>query len=341
MKNFALVFLSILITIILVIVVIAARDPLMNVGREIRGEEMLMPVTITPVEHPVRSDGSVQAACRLLPQLQANLSFNASGLLQEIRVNEGQTVEAGAVLALLDGQNQAQADLASAERQLNEANTAIQKLNDEIYLSLAQALKTLRDARMVEKEAKKQLERLQEDKKGADEIAQAEAVLGLARARLQQAQLTYDSYKNGPDPAALAAAEWQQREAEAKLQAAQEALDQRSLRAPFKGTVVELFLSEGEFAGPSVPLLVLADLSDFYVETTNLTELNIPFIQVGAPVEVTFDALPEQTFTGTVNSIQPYGKNNLGDIVYRTQIRGDFNNPALLWGMTCSATINP
>ncbi len=47
------------------------------------------------------------------------------------------------------------------------------------------------------------------------------------------------------------------------------------------------------------------------------------------------------TFPGKVSSIQPYGKNSLGDIVYRTQIQGDFNDPALLWGMTCSAAINP
>ncbi len=266
----------------------------MNVGREIRGEEMLMPVTITPDSRPVRSGDSVQAACRLLPLQQAKLSFNASGLLQEILVIEGQTVATGAVLACLDGQAQAQADLASAERQLNEATSALEKLNAEVYLSLAQSLKTLRDARIVEKEAKKQLERLEEDSKGADEIAQAEATLGLARARLQQAQLIYDNYKNGPDPAALASAELQQKEAEALRKAAQDALDQRTLKAPFQGTIVELLLAEGEFAGPAVPLLVIADLSDFYVETTNLTELNIPYVQVGAPVEVTFDALPEK-----------------------------------------------
>jgi len=341
MKNFALIILSILITVVLVLVVIASRNSLMNVGREIRGEEMLMPVTVTPDAPPVSSGDSVTAACRLLPLHQAQLGFSASGLLQEIQVKEGQTVEAGSVLAHLDGQNQAQAELASAERQLNEANAALEKLNSEVYLSVAQALKTLRDARIAEKEAKKQLERLEDDGKGADEIAQAEAALGLARARLQQAQLTYDSYINGPDPAALAAVGLQQKEAEARRQAAQETLDQRQLTAPFKGAVIELLLSEGEYAGPGVPLLVLADLSDFYVETTNLTELNIPYVQVGAPVEITFDALQELTFPGTVSSIQPYGKNSLGDIVYRTQIQGDFNHPALLWGMTCSAVINP
>ncbi len=341
MKNFSLIILTILITATLVAVVFLSRESLMNMGREIRGEDMLMPVTITPDDQPVRSGNSVQAACRLLPARQAELSFSASGLLQEVLVREGQPVDAGAILARLDGQAQAQAELASAERQLNEANAALEKLNTEVYLSVAQALKTLRDARISEKEAKKLLDRYEEEKKGADEIAQAEAALGLARARLQQAQLTYDNYKNGPDPAALAAAEALQEEAEARRQAAQEALEQRTLEAPFAGTVIELLLFEGEFAGPAAPLLILADLSGFYVETTNLTELNIPYVQVGAPVKVTFDALPEKNFSGSVSAIQPLGKNSLGDIVYRTQVQGEFNDPALLWGMTCSATINP
>jgi multidrug resistance efflux pump len=340
MKNFAIIFLSILVTALLVLAVVAGRDSLVNIGRDIRGEEMLMPVTVTPDDSPVISGAAVQAACTLLPSNQARLSFSASGLLQELLVKEGQAVEAGAILARLDGQAQAQAELASAERQLNDAVAALDKLNSEVYLSVAQALKNLRDARIAEKEAKKQLDRLEEDGKGADEIAQAEAALGLARARLQQAQLAYDNNKNGPDPVALSSTELQKAEAETRRQAAQEVLDQRALKAPFEGVIIELLLSQGEFAGPAVPVLLLADLSSFFVETTNLTELNIPYIQVGAPVSITFDALPDRTFPGTVSSIQPYGKNSLGDVVYRAQIRGDFNDPTLLWGMTCSAAIN-
>ena len=113
----------------------------------------------------------------------------------------------------------------------------------------------------------------------------------------------------------------------------------RELRAPFAGTVIEFYLSQGEFAGPGTPILLLANLNKFHVETTNLSELNILDVKTGEPATVTFDALREVPFSGSVRLVQPFGKNFQGDIIYKVIIDGDFAQQGLLWGMSCSVVI--
>jgi HlyD family secretion protein len=170
------------------------------------------------------------------------------------------------------------------------------------------------------------------------EVDEAEAQLQLARAALASAQAELEKVKNGPDPDALALATARVHNARAQLAAARASLDELSLVAPFDGTVVSNPLKVGEPVSPGAPAVILADLSRWRIETIDLTELNVVDLKVGDRVQVTVDALPDLTLTGSIASIDLLGQNRQGDIVYTVRVDLNQQDPRLMWNMTASVT---
>ncbi len=170
------------------------------------------------------------------------------------------------------------------------------------------------------------------------DINEADAKLAVAQAEADAARAELDKVKNGPDPDALALAEARVVNAEAQVASAQASLADLILTAPFDGVVVDNPLKVGELYNPGVTPVVIADLSKFKVETTDLTELNVIKISEGEVVKVTFDALPDLELTGTVSSIKSLGEDRLGDITYTVEVMLDEQDPALRWNMTAVVT---
>jgi HlyD family secretion protein len=79
---------------------------------------------------------------------------------------------------------------------------------------------------------------------------------------------------------------------------------------------------------------VLADFSQWVVETDDLTEIEVPEIAVGQMVEVTPDALPELQLSGRVESIGELYEEKRGDVTYTARILLDEGDERLRWGMT-------
>jgi HlyD family secretion protein len=108
---------------------------------------------------------------------------------------------------------------------------------------------------------------------------------GLLTDTLLRAELTVDQ--------ALLARE----RARADLEAAQ-------LYAPFDGTVMEVAASLGEQVGTSTPILTLADLKEplvqFWVE-----EADLDSVAAGNPVNIVFEALPDEPLTGEIVRVDP------------------------------------
>jgi len=92
---------------------------------------------------------------------------------------------------------------------------------------------------------------------------------------------------------------------------------------------------------PGVPVLTLADLSGWQIETTDLTELSVVTIANGFEVEVTIDAFPGETFTGVVSDISSVSDVVRGDVTYVVTVElGDDVEVPLRWGMTAFITID-
>jgi len=62
------------------------------------------------------------------------------------------------------------------------------------------------------------------------------------------------------------------------------------IRAPFSGTIDELFAKTGELANPQMPFLRVINLKKVYLET-EITESYLATIKKGTEVEVTFPSL--------------------------------------------------
>jgi multidrug resistance efflux pump len=144
--------------------------------------------------------------------------------------------------------------------------------------------------------------------------------------------------KAGPNPDQLASADARIKAAETGLTAAQAALKNIELEAPFNGKVVDLKIKVGEQVAPGQVVAVLADFSQWIVETDDLTEIEIPEVSVGQSVKVVPDALPDLELGGTVERIKDVFEEKRGDITYTVRIKLNQSDERLRWGMTVAVT---
>jgi multidrug resistance efflux pump len=234
----------------------------------------------------------------------------------------------------------AHANLIFAQNKLENAQDAYRPYSNKNETSLMRA-KTLSDLSQAQKEYDAALRKYNSFFTAPSEtsVSKAEADLALARVQQEDAQRKYEILKNGPDPDEIALAQARISNAEAQLAAAQSTLANMELRAPFTGTIATVDLKPGAYVSPGADVLLLVDDSDWRVETTDLTELNVVRIREGNPVNITFDALPDIKFEGNVLKISSLGENRQGDITYRVETNLKGFDKRLKWNMTCSITV--
>jgi multidrug resistance efflux pump len=185
---------------------------------------------------------------------------------------------------------------------------------------------------------KEDLDDAQADYNSAVKRLEYETELAVAQADLKKAKEDYAIWQAGPDPKDVAVAQARLDNAKAAQTAAQAKLEDLELRAPFDGTISEVDVHLGEWVSPEMPVLLIADLADLQVETTDLNEIDAARIAVGAPVQVTFDALPGVEVQGKVKSIAPKAAEGSG-VNYTAVILLDQLPELLRWGMTAFTDI--
>lgn len=160
-----------------------------------------------------------------------------------------------------------------------------------------------------------------------------------AEVRRVQAQL--DSQRAGARPETIEASQADLAEAQISLMQRRVELADTELRAPFGGTIASLDLRLGEQIQSGLPVVDLADFSNWIIETDDLTEIGIVEISEGDLVEINIDAIPDLDLTGSVARIKPLGENKQGDITYTATIIPNSVDPRLRWRMTAAVTILP
>lgn len=180
---------------------------------------------------------------------------------------------------------------------------------------------------------KKALDEAQADYNAAVRRLQYEYDLEVVSTQLARALEDYQTLLKGPDPAELKLAEARLANAQTQLAAAQAALRQLTLSAPFAGTVGDLRINTGEWVIPGQTILVLVDLEHLHIETTDLSELDIPSIRIGQHAVVRIKAL-DQEINGRVSQIWPLATTLGGDVVYKTIIELDTLAEGLRAGMS-------
>lgn len=127
--------------------------------------------------------------------------------------------------------------------------------------------------------------------------------------------------------------------AQTNLQNAQKKLDDYSVTAPISGTVVTKTAKAGDKieGGSTGTLCTIYDLS--YLEMTMaIDELDIGQVAVGQSVRITADAVPDQTYSGTVTKVSVAGTTSGGITTYPVTVRID-ETDGLRPGMNVDAEI--
>ncbi len=199
------------------------------------------------------------------------------------------------------------------------------------------------------KNAEDDLEDAQEDYNQAVRDLEAEirkrdtvrAALDEAQAAEAEAKHQYEISLDGPNAEQLALLDAQLNNAKAQVASAENNLANYELVAPFDGEVTDVNVSVNEMAGPEVPAVTIADTSQWYVETSDLTELEVVDVALGQNVTILPDALPDVEMHGVVGEISQSFKSQGGDILYTVRIKVDDVDPRMRWGMTVEVTFEP
>jgi HlyD family secretion protein len=152
------------------------------------------------------------------------------------------------------------------------------------------------------------------------QLDEAQAKLELANATLTNAQNYLTVLTGGTIPEAASGAALETYiQAKLAIQTAQNNLDATRLVAPFSGEVASIAVSSGDYVLPGQVILVLSDVSHLHVETTDLSERDVPLVKLGQIATVSIKALNQQV-AGKVSAISPLADSLGGDVVYKTTI---------------------
>jgi multidrug resistance efflux pump len=205
---------------------------------------------------------------------------------------------------------------------LNTARTEFEPYEDldERTLELTESEKDSGVYQNTAKKYKKQLDDAWAYYRKAVRWMELESNFNNAKVRLAQAQKDYDALNDpnfGSDTAGARAA-----------------LANAEVRAPFPGVITKLDLKVGEFAASGQTVVTIADMSQWVVKTTDLTEIDVINVKEGQAATVTLDALPDSPLNAVVQSISNNYAEKQGDIVYEVTLLLTDSIPEIRWGMT-------
>ena len=127
------------------------------------------------------------------------------------------------------------------------------------------------------------------------------------------------------------------RSAELNMDNLQEAMNNYTVTSPISGTIIEKNAKAGDALTAGADLCTIYDLS-YLVMVINVDELQVSEVSVGQSVQVTADAVPDKTYTGTVTRVSMKGSSNGGTTTYPVTVRID-ETEGLRPGMNANAEI--
>ncbi len=217
----------------------------------------------------------VTASGKIEPKKKVDISADIPGRVIRLAVEEGQWVNRGDLLLVIDPtQYQAAA---------NRAQAAVSQSQAQAAQARAQVLKAEND-----------LKRAEMLSQGENLISAADLEQARTQARVAEAQAE--------------AARHAVAQAQAALSEARDNLAKTTIVAPMSGRVTRRNIEEGETAiigtmnNPGSLLLTVADLSVMEA-TVKVDETDVPSITIGDSAVVRIDAFPGQTFAGKVTRI--------------------------------------
>lgn len=240
------------------------------------------------------------------------ISPRESGYIEKVLFEDNQKVAGGDVLVVIDDADY-RARVEESEAQIQVERAEIQSLERDRMVQKARLSQSVADIASADAD----LERTAKDLKRLGNLVGEGAISSqtqdAAHASFRQAKAQRDKTVGARDEAALQLdsidARIEQSRARlgallANLELAKIALSHTRITAPMAGVIGNRSVQIGQLVKPGNVLAYLIPDRDVYVEA-NFKETQIESMRVGQPVEIEVDALPSQTFHGTVASFAP------------------------------------
>ena len=302
---------------------------------------LTVPVEATEVTVRINASGEVEA------YRTVNLSPKNSGIVAELLVEQGDSVEQDQVVARMDIDDlnaqlrQNEANLAEAQAQLKDlrqgarrpqlphAEPNLEAVNAQLVEAEAQLRLVegdlVRDRNLYSQGAisERELDNSQ------NSVDSALANVSQLRARIDEAQQRLKDLEDDPDPEDITQAMARVERAQGQIEAIETRIDNTIIRAPFSGVVTQKFATEGAFVTPTTSASEAASAtSSAIVAIANglevvaeVPEADLSQIQVGQAAEIVSTAYPESIFAGEVRLIAPEAIERQNVTIFQVRIQ--------------------
>jgi HlyD family secretion protein len=273
-----------------------------------RGRAVAVELGTVAAAYPSQSIAVLSATGHISAATHASVSSKGTGRLEWLGVQEGQRVLKGDVIARLESRDvQAQREQAAASVEAAKAN-------------LAQGVAELTDADLALKRAR--------------DLAQ--------RNFISSSEVDSTVARNDKARAAIASLQAQIGVAQANLHAAEVAVEQTLIRAPFTGVVLTKNANVGDIltpfsaaSGTTGAVATMADMTTLEVEA-DVSETSIAQISPQQAAEIQLDAFPELRLPGHVNRIVPDVDRSKATLLVKVHF--DESDPRVLPDMSAKVT---
>jgi HlyD family secretion protein len=278
--------------------------------------EEIIPVRAATVERSsIRTTISTNGKIEPAQNFEAHAPVSTT--VRRLLVREGDHVKKGQLLLQLDD-SEARSQAARAQAQVKGAQSDVQAIElggsqEELLTLQTQLVKAKTDGDAAQRSLDA-LRRLQQ--KGAASVGEVKE----AENNLQRAQADFDllqqKQKDRYSKPEVDKVEAQKSQAQAAYDAAEDVLQRSNVAAPFDGVVYLLPVKQGGFVQAGDLLLQEADLSHLIVRAY-VDEPDIGRLVKGQKTEITWDAIPGRTWSGTVATlpatVKLRGTRNVGE----------------------------
>lgn len=274
---------------------------------------------------------------QIAPLEDSTLSFQQSGPVTSVYVNQGDRVSAGQLLAKIDDST-LRAQLGQVEAQIAQASMQAQSSAQSVPITQSQTSQAVQSAKAALDNAKLTYQQNQQlYKQGYVSLT----VLTNSHAAYVAAQSQYQTAianqgNTSVQSSNAAAAREAVHAAQAQAHTLQTQISQTSLYAPFDGVVTARLLDPGAMAQPGTAALRVSRINTVWVNV-NVPDEDLQYVRPGTPITFTASQLGARKYSAAVTTVNAVPTQ--GTLSYEARIRMANPDFSLRGGMLVSATI--
>src|SRR5512140_1849634 len=261
-----------------------------------------VPVTTARVvRSTIRSAVSTNGKVEPVANFEAHAPLGTT--VKRVLVKEGEHVKKGQLLVELNAAT-ARSQAAQAMAQVRASEADIHALSqggthEEVLTLQAQMVQARGDFDTAQRNLEA-LKKLQQN--GAASPGEVRAAQNQYDAAPAQVKLLESRQKDRYSQPEVARVQAERNQAQTAYSAAEDVINQLMSRAPFGGVVYSLPVKAGAYVNPGDLVVQEADLSSVLVRAF-VDEPDIARLSAGDRIELTWDAMPGRTWTGSVSAV--------------------------------------